>query len=38
MHLFDNLRGHNWESFALGVLAGLALVFLSKRIRRKEDR
>jgi hypothetical protein len=28
----------SWISFALGIAAGLALVLISKRIRRKEDR
>jgi hypothetical protein len=27
-----------WVSFALGVTAGLAVVLISKRLRRKEDR
>jgi hypothetical protein len=28
----------SWISFALGVVVGLAVVFISKRLRRKEDR
>jgi len=27
-----------WVSFVLGIAAGLALVLISKRLRRKEDR
>ena len=35
--LFGGSRD-SWVSFALGVAAGLALVLISKRMRRKEDR
>ena len=28
----------SWLSFALGVAAGLAVVLISKRLRRREDR
>jgi hypothetical protein len=28
----------SWVSFGLGMAAGLALLLLSKRLRRKEDR
>ena len=35
--LFGGSRD-GWLSFALGVVAGLALVLISKRLRRKEDR
>jgi hypothetical protein len=35
--LFSGSRD-SWISFALGVIAGLALVLVSKRLRRKEDR
>jgi hypothetical protein len=38
MHLFANTPGHHWGSFALGILAGIAAAFLSKRFRRKEER
>ena len=35
--LFTGSR-ESWMSFALGVIAGVAVVFISKRLRRKEDR
>ncbi len=35
--LFTGSR-ESWVSFALGVAAGLAVVLISKRLRRKEDR
>ena len=35
--LFGGARD-SWISFALGVAVGLALVLISKRMRRKEDR
>ncbi|HXS14023.1 MAG TPA: hypothetical protein VN734_15080 [Acidobacteriaceae bacterium] len=35
--LFTGSRD-SWISFALGIGAGLALVLISKRIRRREDR
>ena len=35
--LFSGSRD-SWISFSLGVAAGLAIVLLSKRLRRKEDR
>jgi hypothetical protein len=35
--LFSGSRD-SWLSFALGVVAGLALLLISKRLRRKEDR
>jgi hypothetical protein len=35
--LFGGSRD-SWVSFALGIGAGLALVLISKRRRRKEDR
>jgi hypothetical protein len=35
--LFGGSRD-SWLSFALGLAAGLALVLLSKRVRRKGDR
>ena len=38
MHLFAHTSGHDWLSFALGILAGLATVLFFKFRRRKEDR
>jgi O-antigen ligase len=35
--LFSGSR-NSWLSFALGIAAGLAVVLISKRLRRKEDR
>jgi hypothetical protein len=35
--LFGGSRD-SWVSFAFGVTAGLAVVLISKRLRRKEDR
>ncbi len=35
--LFGGSRD-SWLSFALGAAAGLAMVLISKRLRRKEDR
>ena len=35
--LFTGSR-ESWLSFALGGVAGLAVIFVSKRLRRKEDR
>jgi len=28
----------SWTSFALGIVAGLVLMLVSRRLRRKEDR
>jgi hypothetical protein len=36
-HFFSGSR-ESWLSFALGIVAGLATMFISKRLRRKEDR
>jgi LPXTG-motif cell wall-anchored protein len=38
MHLLANSSSHDWLSFALGVLAGLATVVFFKFRRRKENR
>jgi hypothetical protein len=35
--LFTGSRD-SWVSFALGVVAGVAVILISKRLRRKEDR
>jgi uncharacterized membrane protein YjjP (DUF1212 family) len=36
--LFFGGSRDSWVSFALGIAAGLAVVLISKRRRRKEDR
>jgi uncharacterized membrane protein YjjP (DUF1212 family) len=36
--LFFSGSRDSWLSFALGIAAGLAVVLISKRLRRKEDR
>ncbi|HEV2576160.1 MAG TPA: hypothetical protein VGU25_03010 [Acidobacteriaceae bacterium] len=38
MALFFTGSRESWLSFAAGVVAGLAVVLISKRLRRKEDR
>ena len=36
--LFFTGSRDSWVSFGVGVVAGLAVVLVSKRLRRKEDR
>ena len=36
MHLFANASGHDWTSFALGVLAGIVCVFAVKQYNKRK--
>jgi ammonia channel protein AmtB len=36
MQLFANASGHDWTSFALGVVAGIICLFAVKRYNKKK--
>jgi ammonia channel protein AmtB len=37
MHLFASASGHDWPSFALGVLAGIVCVVAVKQYNKRKD-
>jgi hypothetical protein len=37
MNLFANASGHDWTSFALGVVAGIVCLLAVRRYRKKKD-